>query len=480
MLRLSSLTLVIVSTAICMWWLTPAKADSFGRGANYMSIDFVTISSDASAANGTNISQHESGHSNYKTFTAPSGPYRIGVYEISEGQWSKFKNSLGVPVTGNPTSGYDYSSYLADPNDAAGYTSFYEAAQFVNWLNTSTNHHPAYNFTGTQGTSSYSLSVWSAAEADSAVNRYRHKDALYYLPTEFEWVQAAYWNGTSLQTDATRPGDTLHQGDGSPGAGWNYYNGSSYATSPFGAWSGSSGAEELNGTRNMMGNVWEWTEGEGMSAGSYRAVRGGSFYHWDPTALYSNNRSVYVPYSEPFDLGFRVASDLYAPFSSGTQITVTVGDSSGHWGEDQTGVQVEFTGIDSASHGPLDFTAEIREVTGDQLAALQAAMSGTPGVQTNWSFSLSRDLAGAESTDLVFDLGRTDLVPEDVQLWHYNGSVYEEITTGLDFSMLDEGIVIATGITEFSDYTVTVPIPEPATLSLLALAGWLAPRRRRR
>ncbi|KKK63991.1 hypothetical protein LCGC14_2988720, partial [marine sediment metagenome] len=61
-----------------------------------------------------------------------------------------------------------------------------------------------------------------------------HKDAFYYLPTEEEWVKAAYWNGTTLQDYATKAGDSLHQGDGLGGTGWNYYDVSGYAV--WGPW----------------------------------------------------------------------------------------------------------------------------------------------------------------------------------------------------------------------------------------------------
>ena len=44
----------------------------------------------------------------------------------------------------------------------------------------------------------------------------------YYLPTEDEWVKAAYWNGTASQTYATKAGQSLTQGNGTSGTGWNY------------------------------------------------------------------------------------------------------------------------------------------------------------------------------------------------------------------------------------------------------------------
>ena len=148
--------------------------------------------------------------------------------------------------------------------------SWYEAAQFVNWLNTSTNHQAAYKFTGTQGTGNYTFATWSPAEAAGGTNLYRNTDAFYFLPTEDEWVKAAYWNGTTLQDYATKAGESLTQGDGTSGTGWNYWD-NGYATDPAGPWNVGSGSEELNGTYDMMGNVWEWMESPWTGGPSYGA-----------------------------------------------------------------------------------------------------------------------------------------------------------------------------------------------------------------
>jgi len=195
--------------------------------------------------------------------------------------------------------------------------SWYEAAQFVNWLNTSTGHHAAYRFTGTQGTSGYALDVWSAAEADGGTNLYRHKDAFYFMPTEDEWVKAGYWNGTALQTHATKPGEALTQGDGTSGVGWNYYD-NGYATDPSGPWDVGSGSEELNGTFDMMGNVWEWMESPysdtSYGTGSIRGLRGGSFDNY-VSSLASSLRGYYDPGIELYAFGFRVASEVPEPCS---------------------------------------------------------------------------------------------------------------------------------------------------------------------
>jgi len=217
--------------------------DVFGTDGNQFTIDFVTISGATNPPSGYGIVNND---------------YRMGVLEITNDQWDKFRAELSpVAVTGDPLTAYNEDPYWTGTNVPTNNVSWYEAAQFVNWLNTSTDHHVAYKFTGTQGQTDYTLATWDAGEADNGTNLYRRKDALYYLPTEDEWVKAGYWNGTNLQTYATKAGDTLHQGDGVSGTGWNYYH-SGYATDPGGPWDVGSGSEELNGTFDMMGNVWEF------------------------------------------------------------------------------------------------------------------------------------------------------------------------------------------------------------------------------
>ena len=119
-------------------------------------------------------------------FTDPANDYRMGTFEITNDQWSKFKAAYGT-VTGDPPDAYNTNPHWTGMDVPTNMVSWFEAAQFINYLNTSTGHQAAYNFTGTQGTGDYAFAVWSAAEADGG-NLYRHKDAFYYIPTEDEWV----------------------------------------------------------------------------------------------------------------------------------------------------------------------------------------------------------------------------------------------------------------------------------------------------
>ncbi|MBL7107500.1 MAG: SUMF1/EgtB/PvdO family nonheme iron enzyme [Phycisphaerae bacterium] len=147
-----------------------AWADTFGTGANQFTIDFVNISADSNPSSGYGIVNND---------------YRIGTYEVTNDQWNKFEAELGVSVTGNPSEAYDWNSAWKDIDVPANRISWYEAAQFVNYLNTSTGHQAAYKFTGTQGTGNYTLGVWEAGNIGyDADNPYRNSNAHYFMPTE--------------------------------------------------------------------------------------------------------------------------------------------------------------------------------------------------------------------------------------------------------------------------------------------------------
>ncbi len=275
-------TILISVIAVCMFITGISSADTFGTGANQFEIDFVTISGDASSANGTNVSQFAPGDSGYHTFTDP-GNYRMGTYEITNDQWSRFK-----AIQGNDTR----------TNIPTSLVSWYEAAQFVNWLNISSGHQAAYKFTNT------AFTVWDTIDDGyDGSNPYRNKNAVYFLPSEDEWIKAAYWNGANLQTWASVGDVTPTQ------SGWNFYD-NGYAPQASGRWAVGTGTEELNGTFDMMGNVWEWIETP--YAGDYifdsdRVIRGGA-YHLGDFLMKLTNRGQVDPIMEYGVIGFRVAS----------------------------------------------------------------------------------------------------------------------------------------------------------------------------
>ncbi len=291
--------LVVVGFCVCVVWGV-AFADTFGTGANQFTIDFVPISGDASSANGTNISPYWD-----RAFTDPGYAYRMGTYEITNQQWARFTAVYGVPY-GFPTNAYSSNAYWSGAAVPTNRTSWYEAAQFVNWLNESTGHQAAYKFTGTKGTANYALTLWDTSEAWGGNNPYRHKDAYYFLPTEDEWVKAANWNGTGLQLYPNASAGDLIGGAPDP-AKWNYY--SSVGDEP---WAVGSGVQELNGTYDMMGNVHEWMEGkchidDPDRVQATRVLRGGSYGNY-ASELSLATRYAYSPSNQAEGVGFRVAS----------------------------------------------------------------------------------------------------------------------------------------------------------------------------
>ena len=107
--------------------------------------------------------------------------YRIGKYEIPELVINRANaiGNLGLTVT---DWGQDYP---------AGKLGFIEQLILVNWLNVMSGHSPAYRFT-----ESGEWRLWSVEDAWDwgGVNLYRHKDAVYFLPSQDEWHKAAYWD----------------------------------------------------------------------------------------------------------------------------------------------------------------------------------------------------------------------------------------------------------------------------------------------
>ncbi|MFM7374218.1 MAG: SUMF1/EgtB/PvdO family nonheme iron enzyme, partial [Chthoniobacterales bacterium] len=147
-----------------------AQADTFGSGSNAFTIDFVSIGNAGNAAD-TN------------SYGAVPYQYRVGTYEITQDAITKATASGMANVTAGPWTG----------NQPAANISWYEAAAFVNWLNTSTGKQAAYNLTFS---GSWSMTLWSSGNAWQAggENLYRNKDAFYFLPSENEWYKAAYYN----------------------------------------------------------------------------------------------------------------------------------------------------------------------------------------------------------------------------------------------------------------------------------------------
>jgi formylglycine-generating enzyme required for sulfatase activity len=232
-------------------------------------MDFVTIGNAGNTADSTGY-----GEVGYE--------YQIGTYEVTNGQWDAFVSAAGAP-TGSPSHAYSQSAFWTGADIPTNEVSWYEAAQFCNYLTSGDKSLGAY-----QLGSDESITVDRA----SAVSAY---GIAYVLPTEDEWYKAAYYTGSGYSTYANGTDVAPIAGDDT-----NYNN---VIGQP---WDVGTGTMEQNGTFNMMGNVYEWNE---TPIGFYRIVRGGTYSSIAVEDLgTSYHIDHYRPYIEASVLGFRVAS----------------------------------------------------------------------------------------------------------------------------------------------------------------------------
>lgn len=218
--------------------------------------------------------------------------FYIGKYEVTQAEWlammgtnpSNFTGDLQRPV--EKVSWYDIMVYCNKRSMDEGLTPCYT-------INNSTN--PAD--WGSVPTSADD--AWNAAICNWAAKGYR-------LPSEAEWEFAAR-GGNSSQSYTYSGSNTL--GD----VAW--YDGNSGSTT-HGV--GTKAPNEL-GIYDMSGNVWEWswdwlgeyssnaqTNPTGSTSGSFRVLRGGSYYRTDDFCRVGY-RYHNLPYSNSVNYGFRVA-----------------------------------------------------------------------------------------------------------------------------------------------------------------------------
>jgi len=265
--------------------------ESFGIGANAFTMEFVTIGNPGNAADTT-------GNPNPAGSVAYT--YNLGTYEVSRDQITKANSagSLGITLQ-------DMSSYGGNGvNRPATGVSLYEAAKYVNWLNTSTGGTAAYKFVG--GT----FQLWSSTDAGyNANNLFRNSQAKYVIASSDEWHKAAYGNLDGTWNNYATGSDIAPTAVASGTAANTAVYGQDFTTGP--ADITNAGGLSPYGTMAQGGNVWEWNEtafdGINNTAGQNRELRGGSWYNFSDY-LVASVRSFNDPTYEFLSLGFRVAS----------------------------------------------------------------------------------------------------------------------------------------------------------------------------
>ncbi len=258
--------------------ITDPNLKSFGSGANAFEMQFVDIG-------------HPGNVTNSDGYGAVGYNYKIAKHEVTIDQITKSGAGDGDENywnDGTRTIGVDAP---------ASQVSWYEAAQFCNWLTSGDTNSGAYQFDASGTLTNVDRKAAVALFGD-----------VYVIPSEDEWYKAAYYKPVndgsySLYASGLDTAPAL----GTP-SGWNYdfVNGSPNYT-----WEIGFGGQEQNGTYDMNGNVNEWNESAGDGTlddmAENRVFRGGA-YNGDESYLHSSYRNVaYVPTTEFSVFGFRVA-----------------------------------------------------------------------------------------------------------------------------------------------------------------------------
>jgi len=288
--KLSLLTASLF-VAVTLIVQSSAQADTFGTGSNQFTVDFVEI------GNTTNTNSSLG-------YGAVPYAYRMGKYEISQLQVTK-ATLLGLAGV---------SAGAWSSNRPAANVTWYEAAAFVNFLNTNSGRTAAYNLTLSGSTWSMTVQAASNAWTLGGTNLYRNKDTFYFLPSENEWFKSAYYNPTN-STYYTYPlgsnsAPTVIGAGGGTTAGTAVYN-QNFLT-PFNpAEVERAGGLTPYGVMGGAANVWDWVEsafdGTNSTGSEDRTFRGGA-YGQNALLIQSSYRQSVAPDTSAADMGFRVAS----------------------------------------------------------------------------------------------------------------------------------------------------------------------------
>ena len=253
--------------------------------------------------------------------------YRIGVYEVTIGQYAEFLNA----VAANDTHGL-YNTMMASNANVAGiersgstgshryrvigsalrpitYVSWWDAARFCNWLHNG------------QESGSTEEGAYPLAGAVDGIPPKASPGAKFTIPTEAEWYKAAYYKGGSMNagywtyaTQSDEPPSNSRDGGVNQanyrraGVFCNTQSGDFLSSEPYLTDVGTfSGSPSPYGTFDQQGNVQEWNDLTGISDPA-RGLRGGSWYQGLFFLTFRNAAS--TPTYENSSTGFRVVSPV--------------------------------------------------------------------------------------------------------------------------------------------------------------------------
>jgi formylglycine-generating enzyme required for sulfatase activity len=281
-------------------FVAPTLADTFGSGAETFEIEFVKIGSPGNPPDTTD-----------RPVTDGAVPYRyrIGKYEISEQMIDKANAESAA--AGRPLN-IAHDGRGADM--PATSITWFEAARFVNWLNTSKGYTAAYKFDA-----GGNFQLWEPGDPGyNSANLYRNRRARYFLPSINEWHKAAYYDpAANTYYDYPTGSDSVPDGidvvsdpifdavftDGASNPGPNDIT--------------DVGVFSRFDTAGQGGNVVEWGETAfdrlNDVADDQRSARGGAWVSGHTVLAAWTSGIGTSPHFESPAVGFRVASDIPEP-----------------------------------------------------------------------------------------------------------------------------------------------------------------------
>jgi formylglycine-generating enzyme required for sulfatase activity len=277
----NTITLTFLSLAICC--ASTACADTFGSGPNSFVIDFVTIGNPGNAPETVSVP-------NGRPHGAVDYTFRMAKYETSTDALNKANALSGLDIFHQGHEDVP-PQFRYEPSKPAYFLSWYGAATFVNWLNTSTGNMPAYKFDN-----GGNFQLWEPSDPGyDPQNLFRNSLTNYVLPDVDEWFKAAYYDGENdiyndYPTGSSTPPDGIDFEDDPIFDA--VFNDGFEGTRPRDFMD--VGIPSSYGTMGQGGNVWEWEETAkdyvNSSPTEGRAVNGGD---WDNASSTQNPNSLW-------------------------------------------------------------------------------------------------------------------------------------------------------------------------------------------
>jgi hypothetical protein len=358
------------------------------------------------------------------TAVGAAADFRMGKFEVTEDQWAAFMGGGGSGSTPKVS------------------ITFHQAAEFVNALNTAAGSTVAYNIIGGV------VNPWG----ESGV--YRDPGAKYWMIDENEFSDA-YHNGSAYQDYATPSGalPTTSEANyqGGPGVLWNV----------------GSGAEELNGTFDLMGNAAEFMENDTnwlypAGAGTNHRFMGGAF----------SFGSYLLPHTFKYAYGAGGAEN-FVGFRLGSIAMATMGDFDDDGDIDAADIDLLADAIEAgSSDSKFDVNGDSFVDEQDLIDHIATLVQRTDGGVGTYRGDFNLD-GYVDATDLAILKAGFGLTGLGYALGNANA---DDFVDGTDLAIFKATF----GLSGTPGAPNPPAVPEPATISLLALGGLAALRRRRK